>query len=109
MSPRVQFQHHHQHSQPANPSLQNHPFGQGMAGSGPRSAHTEQSRNSVFSNALSSPVRRSLQPFQLTQGGYFQNVIPTNNGASQNRESNSLGSNDSAMDMHSDSPAHESY
>lgn len=64
-----------------------------------------QSKNSaVFSNALSSPVRRSLQPFHLEQGGdagYFANGV--------NRDQNSTASNDSSMDMHSDSPAHDSY
>lgn len=63
-----------------------------------------QSKNSaVFSNALSSPVRRSLQPYHLEQGGdagYFANGL--------NRESNPTASNDSSMDMHSDSPAHDS-
>ncbi|RLN34941.1 uncharacterized protein C2845_PM03G32590 [Panicum miliaceum] len=64
-----------------------------------------QSKNSmVFSNALSSPIRRSLQPYHLEQGGdagYFAN------GAS--RDANPTASNDSSMDMHSDSPAHDSY
>ncbi|CAN6217410.1 unnamed protein product, partial [Urochloa humidicola] len=64
-----------------------------------------QSKNSmVFSNALSSPIRRSLQPYHLEQGGdagYFAN------GAS--RDGNPTASNDSSMDMHSDSPAHDSY
>ncbi|KAL5206825.1 hypothetical protein ABZP36_035034 [Zizania latifolia] len=64
-----------------------------------------QTKNSVvFSNALSSPVRQSLQPFHLEQGGdagYFTNGI--------NRDQNPTASNDSSMDMHSDSPAHDSY
>jgi hypothetical protein len=63
-----------------------------------------QSKNSaVFSNALSSPVRRGLQPYNLDQGGdagYFTN--------GSNREPNPTASNDSSMDMHSDSPAHDS-
>ncbi|KAK3133157.1 hypothetical protein QOZ80_6AG0533120 [Eleusine coracana subsp. coracana] len=64
-----------------------------------------QSKNSmVFSNALSSPIRRSLQPYHLEQGGdtgYFAN--------SGNRDMNPTASNDSFMDMHSDSPAHDSF
>jgi hypothetical protein len=64
-----------------------------------------QSKNSmVFSNALSSPVRRSLQPYHLEQGGdtgYFVNGV--------NRDTNPTASNDSSMDMHSDSPAHDSF
>ncbi|CAN6210506.1 unnamed protein product [Urochloa humidicola] len=64
-----------------------------------------QSKNSmVFSNALASPIRRSLQPYHLEQGGdagYFAN------GAG--RDGNPTASNDSSMDMHSDSPAHDSY
>ncbi|XP_047047894.1 uncharacterized protein LOC124654740 [Lolium rigidum] len=62
-----------------------------------------QSKNSaVFSNALSSPVRRGLQPYHLDQAGdagYFAN--------GSNREPNPTASNDSSMDMHSDSPAHD--
>ncbi|XP_072954437.1 uncharacterized protein [Typha angustifolia] len=89
-------------------------FGQAAVGVASRVNHSDQSRNSVFSNALSSPVRRSLQPYQVAQGGgYFANgALPTGNAdrdhefnsASHNRESNSLNSNDSSMDMHSDSP-----
>lgn len=58
----------------------------------------------VFSNALSSPIRRSLQPYHLEQGGdagYFANGV--------SRDVNPTASNDSSMDMHSDSPAHDSY
>ncbi|KAJ3671105.1 hypothetical protein LUZ60_008531 [Juncus effusus] len=70
-------------------------------------ARVEPSRNSVFSNALSSPVRRSLQSYHLSQAdGYCSNG--ENNGnqipVGQIRESNSSGCNDSSMDMASDSP-----
>ncbi|KAK6938245.1 hypothetical protein RJ641_031753 [Dillenia turbinata] len=86
---------------------------------GPRSEHGDhQPKNSVFSNALSSPVRRSLQHYHIPQGGYFPSggVVPGNgvrNNESnmfqqQNRDSNPLSSNDSSMDMHADSPGHES-
>ncbi|XP_077220659.1 uncharacterized protein LOC143854529 [Tasmannia lanceolata] len=123
MPPRFQFQH--QLSQPTthftNSSIQalSGSFGQAIIGQGPRSGHPDQPKNSVFSNALSSPVRRSLQPYHLAQGGYNPNsVLPCGNGAArsheinyphQNRDSNSLSSNDSSMDMHAESPSHESY
>uniref|UniRef100_A0ACD5XRC9 Uncharacterized protein n=1 Tax=Avena sativa TaxID=4498 RepID=A0ACD5XRC9_AVESA len=64
---------------------------------------THSKNSAVFSNALSSPVRRGLQPYHLDQGGdagYFAN------GSA--REPNPTASNDSSMDMHSDSPAHDS-
>ncbi|XXG56124.1 hypothetical protein AAC387_Pa03g3624 [Persea americana] len=121
MSPRLQ----HQHSQPTvhftNPSAQvsSGSFGQATVGQGPQSWHSDQLKNSVFSNALTSPVRRSLQPFHLAQGGYYQNnVLATGNATArnqetnfhhQNRDSNNCNSNDSSMDMHEESPPHESY
>ncbi|XP_058074826.1 uncharacterized protein LOC131223428 [Magnolia sinica] len=123
MSPRLQ--HQHQHHQTAmhsiNSSLQatSGSFGQAATGQGLRSGHSDQTKNSVFSNALSSPVRRSLQPFHFAQGGYYpNNVLQPGNGAARNqemnfphpnRESNSLSSNDSSMDMHADSPNQEPY
>ncbi|KAL7104532.1 hypothetical protein ACP275_08G251100 [Erythranthe tilingii] len=71
--------------------------GPATVGQGFRSGQvTEQSRNSVFSSALSSPVRRSLQHYHLPQGGQ------------QNRDSNPPGSNDTSMDMHPDSPGNDS-
>ncbi|KAK9159874.1 hypothetical protein Syun_006215 [Stephania yunnanensis] len=61
-----------------------------------------QAKNSVFSNALSSPVRRSLQHYHLAQGSYnSSNATPSANGArigetnfsiQHNRESNSSSS-----------------
>ena len=88
-----------------------------------------QAKNSVFSNALSSPVRWSLQQHQLSQGGFLSsNVMSPGNGA-QNSDLMPLGngaqnseisyghnqirdpnthSNDSLMDMHADSPRRES-
>lgn len=121
MSPRLQ----HQHSQPTahftNPSTQvsSGSFGQATVGPAPQSWHSDQAKNSVFSNALSSPVRQSLQPFQLAQGGYYQNnVLPTGNATArnqetnfphQNRDPNNCSSNDSSMDMHEESPTHEPY
>ncbi|KAG0500516.1 hypothetical protein HPP92_000588, partial [Vanilla planifolia] len=71
----------------------------------------DQPKNSVFSNALSSPVRQSLQPFHLAQGGdsYAGGAIPPGSGTRNNDDSREANSNDSSMDMHSDSPAHNSY
>ncbi|KAL3504535.1 hypothetical protein ACH5RR_034376 [Cinchona calisaya] len=91
----------------------------------PASAHgfrsepcDQQPRNYVFSNALSSPVRRSLQNYHISPGGYFQNNLhPSTNGNrssepnfvhQQSRDPNPVNSCDSTMDMHADSPGHES-
>ncbi|KAF7129794.1 hypothetical protein RHSIM_Rhsim10G0147500 [Rhododendron simsii] len=90
-------------------------FGPTTAAQGPRSAHFDhhQPKTSVFSNALSSPVRRSLQQCHLPQGNYFaNNVMQSGNGARNNEtlSPNNLirDSNDLSMDMHSDSPGRES-
>ncbi|XP_028790231.1 uncharacterized protein LOC114746195 [Neltuma alba] len=70
-----------------------------------------QSKNSVFSNALSSPVRRSLQHYQIGEGGYYPSGLSMANGNrnsepgflhQQNRDYTAFSSNDSAMDMHAD-------
>ncbi|XP_040998374.1 uncharacterized protein LOC121244383 [Juglans microcarpa x Juglans regia] len=120
MSPRAPVQQHHQQSQPAMQGFQASSVSTGLttagqgaattAGQGIRSEHCDhQSKNSVFSNALSSPLRQSLQHYHITRGGYSpnRNTEPTflHN---QSRDSSALSSNDSAMDMHADSPAHES-
>eukprot|EP00268_Persea_americana_P004828 TRINITY_DN1156_c0_g2_i1.p1 TRINITY_DN1156_c0_g2~~TRINITY_DN1156_c0_g2_i1.p1 ORF type:complete len:245 (-),score=45.12 TRINITY_DN1156_c0_g2_i1:573-1205(-) len=119
MSPRLQFQH--QHSQPTvhsmNPSVQvsSGSIGQATVGQGHQSWHSDQTKNPVFSNALSSPVRWSLQPFQLAQGGGYQsNVLPNGNPMSRNHEANLPHQNrdfntDSSMDMHEESPSHGPY
>ncbi|GMH00779.1 hypothetical protein Nepgr_002618 [Nepenthes gracilis] len=78
--------------------------GQTTAAQGVRSEHLDnQSRNSVFLNAL-----RSLQHCHLTQGGYYPNgKTPAGNGGrnnetnslhDQSRDSNPLSSNNSSMD-----------
>ncbi|CAM8884158.1 unnamed protein product [Rhodiola kirilowii] len=93
-------------------------FGSVNAGQGARLGLVDhQTKNSVFSNALCSPMRRNLQHYQLAQGGLSSNnVLPSGMGtrshentypSQENRESNSHNSNDS-MDMHSESPGHES-
>ncbi|KAL6848766.1 hypothetical protein ACP4OV_021349 [Aristida adscensionis] len=82
------------------------------SGLAPRAINTEQSKNAIFSNALSSPVRRSLQNCQPAQvqgpGNGDQNNSEANSGV-QNRETNSAGSVDTTMDMISDSAANEYY
>ncbi|CAL9079576.1 holocarboxylase synthetase [Musa troglodytarum] len=120
ITPRSPFQHQHQQTtmHMTNSGVQppSGLFGQPTVGLAPRSGHADQPKNSVFSNALSSPVRRSLQPYQLAQGsGFFPNAdLPTGNAgarsqdSNQNREANSLSSNDSSMD-NAESPPHESY
>ncbi|XP_064948353.1 uncharacterized protein LOC135598463 isoform X2 [Musa acuminata AAA Group] len=121
VSPRSPFQHqHHQttiHLTNAGIQPASGLFGQPTVGLASRSGHSDQAKNSVFSNALSSPVCRSLQPYHLAQGSglYANAVIPTgtagarNHDPNQNRDTNSLSSNDSSMDIHTDSPPHEAY
>ncbi|KAE8684531.1 UDP-galactose transporter 2-like [Hibiscus syriacus] len=110
MSPRAPSQHQHpQHTMQfmnTNFMVSSDSSGQ-TAGQGTRSDNCDQqSKNLVFSNALSSPVRRSLQHYHIAQEG------SRNNEASflqnQTRDSNPLSSNDTLMDMHADSPSHES-
>ncbi|PSS17445.1 Ubiquitin-like modifier-activating enzyme [Actinidia chinensis var. chinensis] len=120
MSPRAPPQNHH--SQPTmHLTNSGFPVSSGSSsapntGLGFQTEHSDpQPKNYVFSNALSSPVRRSLQNYHISQGGYdptgvqssangFRNT-ETNLMQHQNRDSNSI--NDSSMDMHSDSPSHE--
>lgn len=110
-----------QHSQPlhfANSGFHVSPGPVGVAapGHGLRSDHDQQPKNNVFSNALSSPVRRSLQNYHIAQGSHFaNNAQPPNatrhnetNSQNQNRDSNGYNSVDASMDMHSDSPGHDS-
>ncbi|KAF1899282.1 hypothetical protein Lal_00019409 [Lupinus albus] len=77
--------------------------GQPTAGQGLRSEHCDnQTKNSVFSNALSSPVRRSLH-----QAGNHSSVLGNRNTESgylhqQSKDAVTFSSIDSAMDMHAD-------
>ncbi|XP_074264431.1 uncharacterized protein LOC141586921 [Silene latifolia] len=107
MSPRAPVQNH-------SPQTPTHFTSSGLLVSGssaqtpatqlPRTEQENQAKNSVFSNALLSPVRQNLQHYHLAQGGYHPNgSTPTSH---QNRESNSNDS--SSMDMHQDSPGPES-
>lgn len=114
MSPRAPLQH--QQSQPAlhAPSfpVTSASSGQTIVAQGLRSDHCEnQSKNYVFSNALSSPICRSLQHYQIGEGGCYTNGLSMGNGNrntepgflnQQSRDSNAVSSNDSAMDMHAD-------
>ncbi|KAE8706922.1 putative S-acyltransferase [Hibiscus syriacus] len=120
MSPRLPLQHPYSQTPTQLNSLgapvSCNPFSSAIAGQGSRSGDN-QVKNSVFSNALSSPVRRSLQHYHVTQSSYnSNNVLSSLNGQrnnesnyphQQNRDANSPISND-CMDMHSDSPAHDS-
>ncbi|XP_010925339.1 uncharacterized protein [Elaeis guineensis] len=118
MSPRLQFPCHPQTTMHfTNPNIQ---ASSGVSGPAtvviaPRTGHSDQMKNSIFSNALSSPVCSSLQPYD---GGYYPSGAVLNGSGTRNhevvfpnqsRDSNSLNFNDSSMDMHSDSPPHESY
>lgn len=85
-------------------------FGPTAVGQGIRPGNSDQSKNSVFSNALSSPVRRTLQHYHLSQGGFSSNnpTRSSENSTIQNRDTNPLSSNDTSMDMHADSPGNDS-
>ncbi|KAI4310392.1 hypothetical protein MLD38_035373 [Melastoma candidum] len=81
MSPRMPFplQHSQTTIPPSNPILpfSSSPFTPATIGPTQRPAPGQgdhQGKNSVFSNALSSPVRRTLQHYHSTQGGGVRNV-----------------------------------
>lgn len=103
VSPRVP-----QHPQIANPFANSVVppgtglYGQSAAGFAPRPSVTDQSKNTIFSNALSSPVRRSLQNSHTTQGAGNGGRNAEANLAGANREAISTSSNDTSMDMVSD-------
>ncbi|KAI3820314.1 hypothetical protein L1987_07859 [Smallanthus sonchifolius] len=67
------------------------PFISSGSSSGPH--NDQQAKNYIFSNALSSPVRRSLQNYHISQEAY---------GVKNNDHQ------DSSMDMHADSTGHDS-
>ncbi|KAK4800393.1 hypothetical protein SAY86_020880 [Trapa natans] len=64
-------------------------------------------KNPIFSNALSSPVRRSLQIYHLTPRSN-DNSYPPAHQQQQHQSNREANSNDSAMDMHADSPGEDS-
>jgi hypothetical protein len=121
LSPRVPFQNQHaqnaMHLSNLGGPVSSGTFGLATVAQGGRSGQSDnQVKNSVFSNALSSPVRRSIQSYHLAQDGYHSNNTiacgtgPRNNEMNsthlQNRDTNSPSSND-CMDMHADTPGHE--
>uniref|UniRef100_A0A2P2JQF5 Uncharacterized protein LOC105139508 n=1 Tax=Rhizophora mucronata TaxID=61149 RepID=A0A2P2JQF5_RHIMU len=96
MSPRAPHQHQNSQQIP----LSNSGFQATSGSSVPTTAvqHCEQqTKNTVFSNALSSPIRRSLQNYHIAQGGYCPTSAPPS--GNMNRDSNPLSSNDSSMDI----------
>ena len=113
MSPRAPLQHQNSQTiQFANPGfvVSSGLTGPATAVQGARSEQCDQqAKNSVFSNALSSPIRRSLQNYQVPQEGYYQTAGPPsangtrNNDANfvqnQNRDPHPVSSNDSSMDI----------
>ncbi|CAI9758285.1 unnamed protein product [Fraxinus pennsylvanica] len=99
-SPRLQFQQQQQSQtamQSTNTGVQvcSNSFGPATVGQGLRSGNT------IFTNALSSPVSRSLQHQHLMQGGYYVNTVTRNNENSnyQSRDPNPPGFYDTSMDM----------
>ncbi|GJR39829.1 chlorophyll A/B binding protein domain-containing protein [Tanacetum coccineum] len=89
--PRISSQQNQQHTQITNPFINS------SSSSMPQGFRPDQSdqpsKNYIFSNALSSPVRRSLQNYHISQEGY---VVKNNDHQ------------DSSMDMHADSTGHDS-
>ncbi|CAL0333342.1 unnamed protein product [Lupinus luteus] len=77
--------------------------GQPISGPGLCSEHCDnQPKNSVFSNALSSPVRRSLQQARSYSSGLGNRNTEPGFLQQQSRDSVTFSSNDSAMDTHAD-------
>ncbi|KAK4256748.1 hypothetical protein QN277_006433 [Acacia crassicarpa] len=80
------------------------------------SMHANTISASIPSNALSSPICHSLQPYQLAQGGSLSsNIMSSGNGNrnteigylnNHNRDANPSNSSDS-MDMHAESSGHD--
>nr|GEY12569.1 chlorophyll a/b binding protein domain-containing protein [Tanacetum cinerariifolium] len=89
--PRISSQQNQQHTPITNPFINS------SSSSMPQGFRPDQSdqpsKNYIFSNALSSPVRRSLQNYHISQEGY---VVKNNDHQ------------DSSMDMHADSTGHDS-
>ena len=111
MSPRAPL--HQQQSQPVMQVTTGAGFpvttgfsGQTIVGQEVRPEHCDnQSKNSMFSNALSNPVRQigegGYHPSGLSMGNVNRSIEP-NLLHQQSRDSAAFSSNDSAMDMHAD-------
>ncbi|XP_052191368.1 uncharacterized protein LOC127800664 [Diospyros lotus] len=118
MSPRLPFQHQlpqtAMHSTNTGFSVSSSSFGQLTAGQGLRGHSDHQPKNSVFSNALSSPVRRGLQQYHMPPTGFSSsNIMPSGNVV-QSHESiypphqvTSVPGSTDSMDIHTDSPGRE--
>lgn len=115
MSPRLPHQNHHPQSTMHGFPFSSGPSGASNPGSGFQTEHSDpQPKNYVFSNALSSPIRQSLQNYHISQGDYHPTSVQSSvNGFTNNEpnsvqhlngDSNSFNSNDSSMDMRPDSP-----
>ncbi|KAK4767619.1 hypothetical protein SAY87_023432 [Trapa incisa] len=65
-------------------------------------------KNPVFSNALSSPVRRNLQNYHLTPRSNENSYPPAHQQQHNHQSNRETNSNDTAMDMHADSPGQDS-
>ncbi|KAI3757472.1 hypothetical protein L6452_05009 [Arctium lappa] len=101
MVPRT-LQQNQPHTQATNPFTNSGSSSVPSAVQGFRSEQSDQQpKNYIFSNALSSPVRRSLQNYHISQEGYG-----SKNNEHQNRDFNAFDS--SSMDMHADSTGHDS-
>ncbi|KAG2711692.1 hypothetical protein I3760_04G088600 [Carya illinoinensis] len=101
MSPRLPFQNQHapnaMHPTILGSPVSSGPFRIATVGHGVRSGQSDnQPKNSVFSNALSNPVRGYQGP-RNGETNYFH---------LQNRDTNSANFND-YMDMNADSPGHD--
>ncbi|KAA3457330.1 holocarboxylase synthetase [Gossypium australe] len=120
MSPRQPFQQQQQHPRPATHQsnlgspFSSNPISAGTIAQGVRSADY-QAKNSVFSSALSSPVRQSLQHYHSVPGA--NNISSSTNEPRdnetyhtnlQNRETDSPSTND-CMDMHADDSPHQDF
>ncbi|KAK6118424.1 hypothetical protein DH2020_047841 [Rehmannia glutinosa] len=105
-SPRLPLQHQQQPQTLMQSPHSGTPVSSNACGptQGQRSGNSDQTKNSVFSNALSSPVRRSLQHYHLSEGGYSANSATRSNenSTNQTRDNNPPSSNDTSMDMHAE-------
>ncbi|KAI9113868.1 hypothetical protein K1719_015119 [Acacia pycnantha] len=121
MSPRQPF-HQQQfqtsmHANTISASIPSNALAAAVTGHAIRNGQPDQqAKNSVFSNALSSPICHSLQPYQLAQGGSLSSNIMSSGNGNRNteigylnnhkREANPSNSSDS-MDMHAESSGHD--
>lgn len=97
MTPRTSQQHTQQSPNPFTNSGSSSITPQAFRSDhGGEQQQQQQPRSYIFSNALSSPVRRSLQNYHISQEGYTKNTTNNNNNEH-------LHNTSSSMDMHPDS------